>query len=194
MIRAPADEPQLVRFETLASDEEVERTRRWVRALRMGCAGASEAQPCCVVTPLGLAQRAEIERVLAERGLDAWEAAPIADWASAATPIYAKTLDDERLRVALCYEALWRMASPLQLAELWTFADPAALGALTEAKHAIRAAIGVCRYRVSLPGITIATPGQVVQLHPVHVPDLAHLAEERCLLRQLVDRRAWRSP
>ena len=169
-----------------ASLEEVERTRQRVAALREGMQDAPPASPFFVVTPLGLAQRSQLLRLLADYQIQITQQTLVPDWATAATPIYVRTLDDERLRVALCFEALWRMAAPAQPAEIWQLTDIASYTRLTQVKYAIREALGsIQKFQLICPGVTIRTPGQIVRLQPLHVPDPEELKAEAYLLKQL---------
>jgi hypothetical protein len=145
-----------------------------------------------VITPLGLAHRPRIRAICREHRLGFVLRAPILDWASASIPVYVRTLDDERLRLALCFAALWRTAVPQALAELWLFPQLTERSALERAKQAIRAATPMRHVRLEAPGIALPTPDQIVRLHAIHVPDAERLAIELAVLRRLADRRAWR--
>jgi hypothetical protein len=169
-----------------ASPEAVACAARRVAAVQAGWWEAREAEPFLIVTPLGLARSEQIARMLAELGIRAARRATITDWATAATPIYVRTLDDERLRVALAFEAIWRMIAPGQPAELWAVADWEGFARLAAAKNAIRARLGILRFRIHLPGITIRTPDQIVRLQPLHVPDPAALIREAHILNHIL--------
>ena len=160
---------QQIRF-CEAAPAEVKRLRQRVAALREGIQDAPPAPPFFVVTPLGLSHRPQLLRLLAEHRIQIAQQTQVPDWAAAATPLYVRTLEDERLRVALCFEALWRMVAPAQAAEIWELADTASYTRLTQVKHTIREKLGILRFQLILPGITIRTPGQIVRLQPLPLP------------------------
>jgi hypothetical protein len=165
---------------------ELEAMRQRVRAIHSAAVEQTEVRPFLLVTPLGLAVRPRLEALLAERGLVIAERIGIGDWAAASAILYSRTDDDERMRVALGFDALWRAISLLQQAERWNLADPSAFAQLVREKHAIRAALGTLRFRAHIPRVVLRSAGQIVRLQAIHVPDLDKVAAESRLLDVMV--------
>jgi hypothetical protein len=175
-----------------AAPDLIERADRWVRDIQRFASLSTPAVPCLVVTPLGMSHRPLIREVCRHQRLGFVQRAPIQDWPSASIPIYTRQLSEERLRVGLCFAALWRHALPSYLAELWLFPDAPPIDRVVAAKHIVRAVLPSLRYRVDLPGVIIPTPDHSLHLHALHSPDADRLAFELAMLRRLSDRRAWR--
>jgi hypothetical protein len=179
-----------VRCPPVPSAAEIEQVRRRLHTFRPAPPDGLEAQPFLVITPLGMPWREVIAQSLVELGIAIAGRTPIADWSTASTLVYARTDDDERLRVALAFEWLWRALSPSMQAERWDLANPADLPRLIAAKAPLRARVGTLCQRVSLPGVTLRTPLQVVRLQALHVPDLETVAVESHILRALLQHEA----
>jgi hypothetical protein len=176
----------LASFDALPSQEEVEAARARLAALWAACQTPSAGRPFLVVTPSGMPHRAQIATWLAERGVRWGQPLPLPDWAGASTALYCRSFADERLQVALVFEALWRRSVPSLAAEVWPLAGRAELASVAALKDELRTLLGIRRYRVALPGLTIPTPGQVVRLQPLHAPDLDRYRREWCILSQLL--------
>jgi hypothetical protein len=174
-----------VRFPQAPSNAEVAQVRQRLHACRNAPQSGLEPRPFLLITLLGMPMREQIAQGLTELGIALGARTPLDDWPTAATLIYTRTDDDERLRVALAFERLWRSLSLSQQAERWDLADPADFPRLIAAKESLRSRVGTLRLRLSLPGATLRTPGQIVRLQALHVPDPDTWAAESRLLDTL---------
>jgi hypothetical protein len=182
--RAP--QPIPVAHLSLAPADAIERLRGWLRRAQ-DVAPSLDPAPCCVVTPLGLPHAGSILRLCDSAGLGPVERRTICDWPRRSIAVYARSLDDERLQVALAFEALWQMSAVSGDAELWLFPACRDQRRVVAVKAAVRQAVGSRRIRVELPDIALRSPHQVAQLHSIHVPDLDRLAWEHAVLLGLAD-------
>ena len=161
-----------------ATPEELIRLRGWLQSLRAAARTAPAARPFLVVTPLGLPLGEHITRWLDDHHIRITQRAIIPNWAQASTALYAKTDDDERLRVALGFEALWQSISLSLTAERWDVAEIEAYRRLAAEKHNLRSRLGTLHFHLHLPTVTLRTPHQLVRLQAVHVPDPKAWADE----------------
>ncbi len=170
-----------------AAPEELAPLRDWLRAVRATAHTAPAPRPFLIVTPLGRPLRHLITRWLDEHHIPIARRIPIPNWARASTAVYAKTDDDERLRVALGFETLWQSISLSLEAERWEVAEVEAFLRLTTKKAALRAGLGTLRFHLHLPDVTLRTPNQMVRLQAVHVPDPATWMDESRWLDHILE-------
>lgn len=161
---------------------DLENARNWLSKLRAGLPQARAPRPFLLITPYGMALRERIMEMLGARHIPIGRRMRIADFPRASTAIYAKTLDDERLRVALGFEALWRAVSISQTGERWDIENPEDYARMTAARAKMRTALGQRKFKMHIPGIKLRTPAQIVRLQAFHVPDPGSLDEESRLL------------
>jgi hypothetical protein len=165
---------------------ELDATReRWREAQDRLAAAAPMQAPFLIITPLGMPLRGAIEEVLASEGVVARTRRPIGDWASASTLIYARTADDERLRVALAFEQLWRSIALSLGAERWDLESADDHRRVVGLKRSLHQRLGMVRVRVELPGVTLRTPDRCAHLRAVHVPDPESIDREARILDSL---------
>lgn len=161
-----------------AAPEELARLRSWLRGIRAAARTAPAPRPFLVVTPIGRPLIDPLTRWLDEHHIRVGQRTVIHNWARASTALYAKTDDDERLRVALGFEALWQSISLSLTAERWDVAEIEAFLRLAADKPALRSRLGTLYFYLHLPSVTLRTPHQVVRLQAVHVPDPTTWADE----------------
>jgi hypothetical protein len=165
---------------------ELEATReRWREAQLQLTAAAASQPPFLVITPLGMPLRGAIEELLAAEGVAPATRRPVANWATASTLIYARTADDERLRVALAFEQLWRSIALSLGAERWDLKSADDHRRVVGLKKSIHQRLGMVRVRVELPGVTLRTPDRSAHLRAVHVPDAECIDREARILNSL---------
>ncbi len=130
-------------------------------------------RPVVGVTPAGLRFADSLERALAVRGAPIVEKRTFADWPRAATALYARSFDPDRLVRAFAYEELWRNLFPRQDAELWVLADERALDRARAWKAELRARVrGV---QVTVQGLFESFEAG---LHSFHLPEPLDLERE----------------
>lgn len=173
-----------LRFTQPATTAEVAQVRRRWRTFRTAVA-IRPVRPFLVITPLGMPLRDEIAQRLAGAGIAPGRREAIANWPSASTILYVRTDTDERLRVALAFERLWRAIGLAQRAERWDLSDSRDLRTLITLKRQLHAQLGTVRCRLSIPGVVLRTPGQVVHLQGLHVPDPDTFEDESSALDAL---------
>ncbi|MBK7876954.1 MAG: hypothetical protein IPJ77_14615 [Planctomycetes bacterium] len=130
-------------------------------------------RPFAVVTPAGLRFAESLERALSVRGARVAEKRALSDWPRAATALYAKSFDPDRLVRAFAYEELWRNLFPRQDAELWMLDDDRALE---------RARAWKAELRQRVRGVQVTVQGVFESfeagLHAFHLPDPIDLERE----------------
>jgi hypothetical protein len=186
-MRDPLLDVLAIEFPQPATVEDLERARQRWRRIRLGRGRPEASRPFLLITPLGMPLREQLAQALAAARITIADRTAIHDWPTASTQVYARTDDDERLRVALAFEQLWRSISLSQDAERWDLADASDLGRLVGLKDALHQQLGTVRFRLSVPGVTLRTPHQAVRLHAFHVPDPHAFAAESQVLDALRD-------
>jgi hypothetical protein len=175
-------------FARASTPEEVDAARRRWRACHARVHTASPARPFLVVTPLGLPCRNMIDELLTQQQIAIDRRTLIHDWPSVSTLVYARTDDAERLRVALMFERLWKATTLCRSAERWDVTTRADLIRLIALKPRLQEALGTVEFRVSVPDLAVRSPGRVVHLRAIHVPDLDAFENESRILDELMDR------
>ena len=155
---------------------------RWREAQIRLTATAPSEPPFLVITPLGMPLRTAIEELLASAGVVPASRRPIADWATVSTLIYARTADDERLRVALAFEQLWQSIALSLGAERWNLKSGDDHRQVVALKKSLHQRFGMVRVRVELPGVMLRTPDRCAHLRAVHVPDAECIDREARIL------------
>jgi hypothetical protein len=174
------------RFEQPATASEIDGIReRWCAAQNLA-AGAAPPRPFLIVTPLGIPLRDRIGQLLADAHIPITGRTRISRWPCVSTFIYARTDDEERLRVALAFEHLWRAIILSEEAERWDLPSRDDLAHLIELKAQVHAVLGTVGIRLSLPGVIVRTHDRTVHLRVLHVPDLDTFEHESRLLDALV--------
>jgi hypothetical protein len=160
------------------ASERVQQTRRWIAAIRRAAdANIRIDSPFLVLTPLGMPMRDAIASWLVENGYTVVRRIPIPDWPGTAASIYPRALDDERLIVALAFEALWRSNFPRPDGEQWQLGDAGQIQRLNVEKHILRARCGLRRFKVLTPTVTFRA-----SLQALHVPDPDRYLQEAAIL------------
>src|SRR5687767_3582734 len=146
-----------------ANDLEAAR-ERWRAAQLELVAAAPPQEPFLVITPLGMPLRGAIEEMLTSAGVGLGARRPIVNWATASTLMYARTDDDERLRVALAFEQLWQSIALSLRAERWDLVSADDHRQVVGLKKSLHQRFGMVRVRVELPGVTLRTPDRCAHL------------------------------
>jgi hypothetical protein len=167
-----ADTPQtleMVRAQPCSAAEIEGLRQRW-RVLHADLTNG-EGRPFLIVTPLGLPLQDLVAGMLAQHSVEVVRRTPVASWPDTSSMLYARTDTDERLRVALVFERLWRAISLSEGAERWDLRRRDDLARLATLKHQFHQALGMVQVRVVAPDVTIRTPDGLVRLRALHVPD-----------------------
>ncbi len=160
---------------------DLKNTRDWLLKLHAALPQTPEPRPFLLISPYGVALREELMELLAAQIISIGQRVHISDWPRASIAIYAKTLEEERLRVALGFEALWRSVSLTQAGERWDLATPEDYPRLMGVRVDLRTVLGTRRFQVQFPGVRLRSQG-IVRLQAFHVPDLDSLGEESRLI------------
>lgn len=168
------------------SGAELAAFRRAVRGLFAADSSTSEPQaaqpsvrargaaaPFLVATPLGLTDRAGLERALAGVGVRPRLVQGIEGWPRVATALYLRGQDDGALRLAYAFERAWEVAFPGASAEVWWLSSMEAHARAAASKRSLRHGLPSLGVRLVLPELTYAG-----SLHSFHVPDEERIAEE----------------
>lgn len=168
-------------FASAPSAEAIAATRERWASYHESMHVSGPARPFVIVTPLGLAERDRIDQLFDELGVAVVARHPVPDWPAASTLLYARTDGDERLTVALAFEALWRAIVLDARAERWDLSGMDDFTRVVGAKPALHARLGIVRVRLEIPAVQIANDG-IVRLRALHVPDPERLETESRLL------------
>ena len=173
----PIFKPQPVEADSLAA------LRRLIQQVNQLSTAVVEARPFLLLTPLGMGQREALQRMLDADGIHAGRIFHIDDYPRLSSVLYSRSVDNDRLRVALAFEQLWRTVCPDMRAECWEIPDLREYTTLLQNKSASRERLGTRRFRLSTPDVTLRSPGQVIRLQAFHVPDEGQWEREARLLQ-----------
>jgi hypothetical protein len=157
--------------------------RSLIELMQRMSAAIALATPFLLLTPLGMEQRRPILQMLDEAGIGIGRVFPILDYPRLSSILYSRSADDERLRVALAFEQLWRTVRPDLRAEYWEIPDQGDYLALLRRKETSREQMGIQRFRLNAPDLALRTPGQILRLQAFHVPDPSQWERESRLRR-----------
>lgn len=172
-------------FDATPSQAAIVVTRERWRESRRHLTSGQPVRPFIVITPLGMPMRDRIQQALARAGVTVAGRRDIPDWPTASTLLYAKSDGDERLTVALAFEALWRAVVLDRRAQRWDLAGRDDLARAITAKPALHEQLGIVRVHLGIPGVTMANDG-VVRLRALHMPDVDRVDDESRLLDGIV--------
>jgi len=175
----------LLRFAAPFAGAEITAVRARRQAARNRLPPLPTARPFIAITPFGLYWREEIALFLSAHGISIRSRHVIADWPAASTLLYVHDDSDERLQVALAFEAAWRATGLPMRGERWDIDGVQQLAQASELKASIHERLGSIRLHLELPGVTFHTPGGDVRLRAFHVPDVGFVDLESRMLDAL---------
>jgi hypothetical protein len=149
------------------------------------CRAVRPGAPFLLLTPLGRLLRRRLQALLTVEGVHFTDQVRYADWPRLSSILYTRRVSEERLRVALAFEQLWRALFLDQAAERWDLADEDSYERLLTVKTALRDRLGFLTVRLVVPEVTLRSARQVVHLQAFHVPDPARRENEARLLETL---------
>lgn len=163
--------------------ETLETLRQIIESVHRMSAAIAHTAPFLLLTPLGMGQRQPISQMLDGAGIRVGRVFPIRDYPRLSSILYSRSVDDDRLRVALAFEQLWRATVPDTGAEYWEIPNQDDYLTLLRQKGTSRERMGIQRYRLSVPDLILRSPGQVVRLQAFHVADPGQWERESRLLQ-----------
>jgi hypothetical protein len=134
-------------------------------------------RPLTVVTPFGRGCEREIRLALDRLEARVVEETPLREWPRAASALYVRSFDADRLVIAAAYEEAWRRFP--DVAQVWFLDGMESHARLAASKHAIRASLPTSEREVVFEGRTL-----MVDLHAFHVPDAERLGDELAILER----------
>jgi hypothetical protein len=137
------------------------------------------AEPFIVVTPIGLARRAELLRQLEACGVQLAGFPRQLPWPRASTLLRAHRMHEFGRRRGWYFERVWELLYPGAIAELWQVTGES-YRAARRGKPVLRQSTTARVLRVSTPTFSFRT-----RLHAFHVPDPEDLRRETAALRAL---------